>query len=94
LSPKISTVFETKVWSVLTPATTCAGLDLLRVDRDLDRRLEGRFGFGAGRRDRGGELRKPANRLLRVGDVERELALVIGGEDELLGVVSPDEDRR
>ena len=52
LSPKMRTVLDTKVWSVLTPAMTCAssswslrlGLlgDLLRVDRDLDRGLEGR----------------------------------------------------
>src|SRR6266536_5302996 len=36
LSPKTRTVFDTKVWSVLTPATTCASSSWsLRLARDL-----------------------------------------------------------
>ena len=65
--------------------------DLLGVHGNLDRRLEGRDPSGRHGRSGGGEVGEATDRLLRVGDVEREPALVVRREDELLRVVLADE---
>ena len=67
-----------------------ARLDLLGVDRDLDGRDEVRHRAPHDRGGRQGLLLEPPERLLRVGDVELEAALLVAGEDDLLLAVGAD----